>query len=496
VVVKKDKLFCVQLKSTFAAYYRRKRQKPAPRQQVPDEDELRNSPDKTDETLEGQDANLRLESIPEYPSACRVLAGVLHLAECHNKPYPRAAITHWLLADWKRRFTEFLRGKPDTTDVLAWIAAFTSFWWVWAIDSPDLSTPPDDSSAGEPTPDANHVAPPKKAKSKASARSGLPRAAARPAFPPDPRGTRRTLSEQDFALGSPFPIHNLGNTCYMAAVLQCLHNIAPLTRHFLDENFQLSSAQKYAVIYRSLQFSLNTREKWEVDQSILSFALLFQREMPAFQQHDPHEFLMLLLQRLQKDLGPPEQPNLINDMFYGVATTKCECSGCAMNKTTRLEEFGTLTVDVPEGEQPITVRECMNDLFTPATPEKANCSCGAPRTKQTTYHVFPRFLSLQFKATATKCCPVRPERELKLTGHSLNETGPNTEFLYRPVAFIRRVGKRNDLEHGHYVAHVRVWGPIWYECNDSCVKLWKWPESPDVWTFEPYMAFYEREEGP
>jgi hypothetical protein len=219
VVVKKDKLFCVQLKSKFDACYRRKRQKLAPRQQVPDEDELRNSPNKTDEILEGQDANFRLDSIPEYPSTCRVLAGVLHLVECHGKTCPRAAITHWLLADWKRRFTEFLKGKPDTTDVLAWIGAFTSFWWAWAIDSPDLSTPPDDSSGGEPTPDANHVEPTKKAKSKASARSGLPRAAAPAGFPPDPRATRRTLPEQDLAPESPFPITTLGNTCYMAAVL-------------------------------------------------------------------------------------------------------------------------------------------------------------------------------------------------------------------------------------------------------------------------------------
>jgi hypothetical protein len=164
----------------------------------------------------------------------------------------------------------------------------------------------------------------------------------------------------------------------------------------VDENLQLSSDQKYADVYRRLQFSLNKCERCEVDDCIISFASLFQAEMKPLEQHDLHEFLMLL-----KDLGAPSQLNLIHELFYGIATTKCKCPLCSLKEPEeKVEEFGNLIVDVPGGEQSITVRECMKDLFRPVNPEEAKCSCGAPATVAT----------------------LRPERELSLNARPFKKS--------------------------------------------------------------------------
>lgn len=107
-------------------------------------------------------------------------------------------------------------------------------------------------------------------------------------------------------------LHNLGNSCFLNATVQCLNHIEPLTQYFLQERFMnelnrknpLGSGGNVAVAYASL-----LRKMWSGEYSVLAPRLLKQTVAsfaPQFDncyQHDSHEFCQFLMDGLHEDLN-------------------------------------------------------------------------------------------------------------------------------------------------------------------------------------------------
>ena len=107
-------------------------------------------------------------------------------------------------------------------------------------------------------------------------------------------------------------LHNLGNSCYMNSILQCINHIKPITQYFLkgeylkevNKNNPLGSGGRIATAYSSFLSDI-----WTGEFSILAPRLLKQTVScfaPQFNnnyQHDSQEFCQYLMDGLHEDLN-------------------------------------------------------------------------------------------------------------------------------------------------------------------------------------------------
>jgi len=100
---------------------------------------------------------------------------------------------------------------------------------------------------------------------------------------------------------------NLGNSCYLSSCLQCLSHILPLSAYFLSNRYIAALNEKsidgtggllanqYATLMQSLWFD-NMASLAPTDMKNLLGKI--REEYAGFQQHDAHEVVELLLDKV------------------------------------------------------------------------------------------------------------------------------------------------------------------------------------------------------
>ncbi|KAJ3261422.1 ubiquitin-specific protease doa4, partial [Borealophlyctis nickersoniae] len=196
-------------------------------------------------------------------------------------------------------------------------------------------------------------------------------------------------------------LKNIGNTCFMNSVIQCLSATVPLSRYFLDGSYRkhlnrtnpLGTRGAIADTYAHL-----IRTMWSESESVVvpsKFKETVGDHHPAFrgnEQQDSQEFLGFVLDRLHEDLnvarrgkvvadkepddeeeGVPDEVlreeawkryrklnwSIIVDMFQGSLKSKLQCMTCGKTSTT-FNPFMYLTLPVPEKGKPVTLEQCLN----------------------------------------------------------------------------------------------------------------------------------------
>eukprot|EP01116_Phalansterium_solitarium_P023194 TRINITY_DN799_c0_g1_i1.p1 TRINITY_DN799_c0_g1~~TRINITY_DN799_c0_g1_i1.p1 ORF type:complete len:1375 (+),score=305.50 TRINITY_DN799_c0_g1_i1:156-4280(+) len=153
-------------------------------------------------------------------------------------------------------------------------------------------------------------------------------------------------------------LYNLGNTCFMNSVLQCLSNTEALSLFFRSEshlpllNTQSPLGSKG---HLARQFGLLMRELWSkrfsyvVPRAFKSAVGQFAPQFSGFQQHDAQEFLALLLDGLHEDVNVAQRTKAA-DESGPAADPQQEHSESTATKTSGEPATSDCSADVDSSE--------------------------------------------------------------------------------------------------------------------------------------------------
>eukprot|EP00047_Mylnosiga_fluctuans_P019186 m.79853 g.79853 ORF g.79853 m.79853 type:complete len:1226 (+) comp8016_c0_seq2:46-3723(+) len=328
-------------------------------------------------------------------------------------------------------------------------------------------------------------------------------------------------------------LRNLGNTCFMNSVLQCLSNTAPLSTYFIQGRYReelnrsnpLGSHGELAEEYAELVLAL-----WCRDFRALSpryFKNMIAEKAPQFegsQQHDCQEFCSYLLDGLHEDLNrvrkKPTLPtvdlstlptgvaaerawdlhtkindSMIVDLFQGQLQSTIECATCHFRSST-YTAFMFLSLPVPSGPGQHTLHDCMRLFCAPERLDSSNrwtCSrCKCPRDATVTTRItrMPPVLLIQLKRFAFDG-PFR-SKITDMIHYPLNNLDlsafVSSGAVGGPYSLYGVCQHTGTLTGGHYTAVCRnPYNQRWYHYDDSTVTA---VQDARAITSSAYMLFY------
>ncbi|XP_018565398.1 ubiquitin carboxyl-terminal hydrolase 2 isoform X1 [Anoplophora glabripennis] len=334
-------------------------------------------------------------------------------------------------------------------------------------------------------------------------------------------------------------LKNIGNTCFMNSVIQCLSNTRWLLEYLRKDSYirdinTTISGMKGALIKA---FAEVIKELWSEDSSdrvvvnTVSLKSQIQRFAPRFMgyaQQDAQEFLRYLLEGLHEDVNRvTEKPkpilteideklsdhekaqeswqrylrmdnSKIVDHFVGQLKSTLKCTYCGHCSVT-FDPFWDLSLPIPQRTGQLRLSQCLDSFTREETldgDEKPTCSkCKERRkcTKSFSIHKFPKILVIHLK----RFSPTErfrgklnvtvdfPIEGLDMSNYAADNIAPCRYNLY---AISNHSGTTYS---GHYTAYCRhPYAGTWHEYNDSRVS----PISPkSLVSGEAYVLFYEQE---
>ncbi|KAJ8718592.1 hypothetical protein PYW08_002829 [Mythimna loreyi] len=339
-------------------------------------------------------------------------------------------------------------------------------------------------------------------------------------------------------------LKNLGNTCFMNAVLQSLNNIQEFSCYFSQlpslemktngrkvyHSRSYTRQEMHDVVMaeelRKVLINLNSGcgSKGAISPECLF--LVIWKVVPRFrgyQQQDAHEFLRYMLDRLHTELQQllpaeradasflPRAPSasIVTAVFGGTLQSEVRCLACG-TESKKFDPFLDLSLELPETgrhDAPVALADCLSSFVQVeelADTERYFCSsCKSKQksTKQFWIRRLPNVLCLHLKRFRWhNYFRTKVDTSISFPLHSLDMS----RFVLSNVPDTRRSGLGNNLydlaavivHHGsgagsgHYTAFA-INDAQWFHFNDQTVRA---TDAAAVAACKPYILFYIRQE--
>uniref|UniRef100_A0A3Q1JGR0 ubiquitinyl hydrolase 1 n=1 Tax=Anabas testudineus TaxID=64144 RepID=A0A3Q1JGR0_ANATE len=327
------------------------------------------------------------------------------------------------------------------------------------------------------------------------------------------------LQKEQLTLGSGrVGLRNVGNTCFLNAIVQCLSHTHGLRDYCLLRSYRHEKFSKEEPKLMEA-FAQVLSGLWDVNEgdtvvNARQFYNIFKEVVPYFtgySQQDAQEFLRFLLDKLHTEIN--RRPNIpamwkkhlerddsrIVDLFSGQLRSSLHCSVCSHYSNT-FDVFCDLSLPIPKrssaGE--VTLRECL-DLFSQEekldkenSPMCERCNRHTECTKRLSIQRFPQVIVIHLNRFTTSRWSISKSTvyvSFPLTNLDLGPYGPvDCPVLYDLYAICNHAGTVNM---GHYTACCLDENG-WCFYNDCSVT----PVSENqLQTNQAYVLFYQLAES-
>ncbi|RWS05382.1 ubiquitin carboxyl-terminal hydrolase 8-like protein [Dinothrombium tinctorium] len=333
-------------------------------------------------------------------------------------------------------------------------------------------------------------------------------------------------------------LRNLGNTCFMNSVIQCLSSTIDLAVYFTQELYMPDINQKSKFGSNgeiAEELAILIKQMWTCQYKSLSpkdFKKKIGLHMPVFvgnDQQDAHEFLVMLLEKLHADLNrknyqskPFEikddvathiamnsfwkhhvstNESIISELFEGLLLSTLTCNHCGKTSNS-FEVFSCLSLPIPTNfGNRCKLEDCLK-LF--SEPERMSgeagwdcpiCKVKRDAMKKIVICRLPRVLLIHLKRFSyegmwrqkLQTSIEFPLSDLNLKNYRyVNQNDVTQQSLtYDLYAVVNHYG---TLEGGHYVAYCKhASTKRWYKFDDHEVTELS---AADVKTQAAYILFY------
>ncbi|KAJ1817460.1 hypothetical protein LPJ75_001707 [Coemansia sp. RSA 2598] len=305
-------------------------------------------------------------------------------------------------------------------------------------------------------------------------------------------------------------LNNLGNTCFLNSVLQCLTYTPSLAEYMLTRehsaNCRVGDNCLLCRFEAHVVRALSKREGSSLSpKSIVGRLKLVAKHMRIGRQEDSHEFLRLLIESFQRSLlygiDPKidrriQETTLVHQVFGGYLQSQVKCSRCGYDSNT-FEPNLDISLDIQSGGGSIS--KALRAFIRPETLTKSNrykcdkCSKLVDATKQMTIYRLPQTLTLQLKRFSIFGGGkinryVEFPLTLNMEGYVSSNSSEKGPYVYNLYAVLVHAG--GTARSGHYFCYVKSPAGVWYELNDSMVHQ---VSERTVLKQTAYLLFYERD---
>ncbi|KAG0257866.1 Ubiquitin carboxyl-terminal hydrolase 36 [Mortierella polycephala] len=302
-------------------------------------------------------------------------------------------------------------------------------------------------------------------------------------------------------------LSNLGNTCFLNSVLQCLTYTAPLANFLLSNQHSNSCKTTNFCMMCLLEKHVTRCFSHNMNEAIAPKVIVGRlrnigKQFRIGRQEDSHEFTRYLVDALQKSClmgydskldNRIKETTVVHQIFGGYFQSQVKCMKCGYESNT-FETYLDLSLDIRGAE---SVQRALRDYTKPEVLSKGNqykcdkCKVLVDARKQMTIYDAPKILCVHLKRftfTGQKINRhVKFETTLELnSAMSTNKKHP--DLLYNLYAVLVHAG--GSCHSGHYYCYVKSSNGIWYSMNDSHVSV---VSLHTVLSQNAYMLFYSQD---
>ncbi|XP_017466689.1 PREDICTED: ubiquitin carboxyl-terminal hydrolase 8 isoform X1 [Rhagoletis zephyria] len=324
-------------------------------------------------------------------------------------------------------------------------------------------------------------------------------------------------------------LKNLGNTCYMNSIIQCLSNTPQLTEYCITDKYKnyISRSNKtkghiVEEVAALIKVLWNGNYKCVASKDLRYVMGQYQQIFRGIEQQDSHEFLTILMDWLHSDLqtlNVPEKArdnitpsekawleftkakeSLILHLFYGQIKSTVKCVDCNKESAT-YECFSNLSLELPSNANLCYLSQCMDMYFSGERIHGWNCpNCQKKRdaVKKLDISKLPPVLVIHLKRFYADSDAVGnsykkkqnylrfPLENLDMTPYiAKSESRSVTPKTYQLYGVSNHYG---SMESGHYTAFCKSGNYArWFKFDDQVVTPL---DTSNVVSGAAYILFY------